>query len=223
MEPNDGTIVQVIGPSVDIRFPADRLPTLLNAIRVDVSDPAAGGVGRNIHLTLEVAQHIGNNTVRCIALDSTDGLVRGMKALDTGSPITVPVGKQTLGRIFNLLGQPLDERGPLPEPDKRAPIHHAPPSFEEQLPVRNIFETGIKVIDLLAPYPKGGKVGLFGGAGVGKTVILMELIRNIATEHGGVSVFAGVGERTREGNDLWLELNESGVVNKTALVFGQMN
>ena len=216
MAENDGQIVQIVGPSVDIRFPADRLPALLNAIRIDEPD-------RNIHLTLEVAQHIGNNTVRCIALDSTDGLVRGMKALDTGSPITVPVGKQTLGRIFNLLGQPLDERGPLPEPDKRAPIHHAPPSFEEQLPVRNIFETGIKVIDLLAPYPKGGKVGLFGGAGVGKTVILMELIRNIATEHGGVSVFAGVGERTREGNDLWLELNESGVVNKTALVFGQMN
>src|SRR3989338_1590106 len=146
-----------------------------------------------------------------------------MRALDTGTPITVPVGKQTLGRIFNLLGVPLDEKGDLPEPNRRAPIHRPPPSFEEQLPVRTIFETGIKVIDLLAPYPKGGKVGLFGGAGVGKTVILMELIRNIATEHGGVSVFAGVGERTREGNDLWLELNESGVVNKTALVFGQMN
>ncbi len=216
MSENYGEIVQVIGPSVDIRFPADRLPEMLNAITI--TDQA-----KHIHLTLEVAQHIGNNTVRCIALDATDGLVRGMKALDTGGPITVPVGKQTLGRIFNLLGEPLDERGELAEPKKRAPIHRAPPSFEDQLPVKHIFETGIKVIDLLAPYPKGGKVGLFGGAGVGKTVILMELIRNIATEHGGVSAFAGVGERTREGNDLWLELNESGVVNKTALVFGQMN
>ncbi len=216
MSDNYGTVVQVIGPSVDARFPADRLPAMLNAMRIDEPD-------RNIHLTLEVAQHIGNNTVRCIALDATDGLVRGMKVLDTGGPITVPVGKQTLGRIFNLLGEPLDEGGPVPNPKQRAPIHRAPPSFEEQLPVRTIFETGIKVIDLLAPYPKGGKVGLFGGAGVGKTVILMELIRNIATEHGGVSVFAGVGERTREGNDLWLELNASGVVNKTALVFGQMN
>ncbi|MBI2105083.1 MAG: F0F1 ATP synthase subunit beta [Candidatus Omnitrophica bacterium] len=215
-EPNYGEVVQVIGPSVDIRFPADRLPNLLNAIRLEDEE-------REIRLTLEVAQHIGNNTVRCVALDATDGLVRGMKALDTGGPITVPVGKQTLGRIFNLLGEPLDERGELAEPKRRAPIHRAPPSFEDQLPVRTIFETGIKVIDLLAPYPKGGKVGLFGGAGVGKTVILQELIRNIATEHGGVSVFAGVGERTREGNDLWLELNASGVVNKTALVFGQMN
>jgi F-type H+-transporting ATPase subunit beta len=216
MSDNYGEVVQVIGPSVDIRYPADRLPQILSAIVITDED-------RHIHLTLEVAQHVGNNTVRCIALDSTDGLVRGMKALDTGKPITVPVGKQTLGRIFNLLGNPLDERGDLPEPNKRAPIHRAPPSFEDQLPIRTIFETGIKVIDLLAPYPKGGKVGLFGGAGVGKTVILMELIRNIATEHGGVSVFAGVGERTREGNDLWLELNASGVVKKTALVFGQMN
>lgn len=216
MVDNYGEVVQVIGPSVDIRFPADRLPQILHAIVI--TDEA-----KKIHLTLEVAQHVGNNIVRCIALDATDGLVRGMKALDTGKPITVPVGKQTLGRIFNLLGEPLDERGPLAEPKKRAPIHRAPPSFEDQLPVRSIFETGIKVIDLLAPYPKGGKVGLFGGAGVGKTVVLMELIRNIATEHGGVSTFAGVGERTREGNDLWLELNESGVVNKTALVFGQMN
>ena len=216
MSDNYGKIVQVIGPSVDIRFPAEHLPEILHAITITDEQ-------REIHLTLEVAQHVGNNTVRCIALDSTGGLARGMKALDTGAPITVPVGKQTLGRIFNLLGQPLDERGALANPKQRAPIHRAPPSFEEQLPVRTIFETGIKVIDLLAPYPKGGKVGLFGGAGVGKTVVLMELIRNIATEHGGVSVFAGVGERTREGNDLWLELNESGVVNKTALVFGQMN
>ena len=216
MADNYGNIVQIIGPSVDIRFPADRLPNLLNAIIIEDRD-------KHIRLTLEVAQHVGNNTVRCVAMDITDGLVRGMKALDTGGPISVPVGKQTLGRIFNVLGEPLDEKGDVPEPKKRAPIHRAPPSFQDQLPVRDVFETGIKVIDLLAPYPKGGKVGLFGGAGVGKTVILMELIRNIATEHGGVSAFAGVGERTREGNDLWLELNESGVVNKTALVFGQMN
>ena len=216
MSDNYGVVTQVIGPSVDIRFDADKLPELLSAIVL--TDEA-----KKSRLTLEVAQHVGNNTVRCVALDSTDGLARGMRALDTGTPITVPVGKQTLGRIFNLLGEPLDEKGGVAEPDRRAPIHRPPPSFEEQLPVRTIFETGIKVIDLLAPYPQGGKVGLFGGAGVGKTVILMELIRNIATEHGGVSVFAGVGERTREGNDLWLELNESGVINKTALVFGQMN
>jgi len=216
MAEHSGSIVQIIGPSVDIRFPADKLPNILNAIRIEDET-------RGIHLTLEVAQHVGNNTVRCIALDATDGLVRGMKASDTGGPITVPVGKQTLGRIFNLLGEPLDERGPLAEPSLRRSIHREPPSFDDQLPVRDIFETGIKVIDLLAPYSKGGKVGLFGGAGVGKTVILQELIRNIATEHGGVSAFAGVGERTREGNDLWLELNHSGVINKTSLVFGQMN
>ena len=216
MSENYGEVVQVIGPSVDIRFPADRLPQILHAVLITDED-------KQMHLTLEVAQHAGNNIVRGIAVDSTDGLARGTKALDTGKPITVPVGKQTLGRIFNLLGEPLGERGDLAEPNRRSPIHRAPPSFEDQLPVRSVFETGIKVIDLLAPYPKGGKVGLFGGAGVGKTVVLMELIRNIATEHGGVSTFAGVGERTREGNDLWLELNESGVVNKTALVFGQMN
>ncbi len=216
MSANIGEIVQVIGPSVDIRFAADKLPQILNAITITDEE-------KKIHLTLEVAQHVGNNTVRCIALDTTEGLVRGMKALDTEAPITVPVGKQTLGRIFNLLGEPLDDRGAMAEPKKRSPIHRAPPTFEDQLPVKDVFETGIKVIDLLAPYPKGGKVGLFGGAGVGKTVILQELIRNIATEHGGVSAFAGVGERTREGNDLWLELNESGVINKTALVFGQMN
>ena len=172
---------------------------------------------------MEVAQHAGDNIVRCIALASTEGLVRGMKVKDTGGPISVPVGEQTLGRIFNLLGQPIDEKGPVKNPAKRLPIHRPPPSYEELLPVTSILETGIKVIDLLAPYPKGGKVGLFGGAGVGKTVIVQELIHNIATEHGGVSVFCGVGERTREGNDLWLELNESGVVKKTALVFGQMN
>ena len=192
------------------------MPRILNAVKIEDKE-------RNIDLTLEVAQHIGNDTVRCIALASTDGLVRGMKALDTGKTITVPVGEQTLGRIFNLLGTPIDNKGALADPDKRYSIHRDPPSFEEQLTVSSMLETGLKVIDLLAPYPKGGKIGLFGGAGVGKTVIVMELIRSIATEHGGVSVFGGVGERTREGNDLWLELNESGVVKKTALVFGQMN
>ena len=182
MAEHDGEVVQVIGPSVDIRFPPEHLPEILNAIRIDDEE-------KNIRLTLEVAQHIGNSTVRCIALDATDGLVRGMRALDTGGPITVPVGKQTLGRIFNLLGEPLDERGAVPEPKKRAPIHHAPPSFEDQLPVRNIFETGIKVIDLLAPYVLGGKIGLFGGAGVGKTVLIQEMIARVAKDHGGVSVF----------------------------------
>jgi len=211
-----GEVIQIIGPSVDIRFPEHQIPKILNAIKIEDKE-------KNIDLTLEVAQHIGNNTVRCISLASTDGLVRGMKAFDTGNTITVPVGAQTLGRIFNLLGTPIDNKGALANPDKRYSIHRDPPSFEEQLTVSSMLETGLKVIDLLAPYPKGGKIGLFGGAGVGKTVIVMELIRSIATEHGGVSVFGGVGERTREGNDLWLELNESGVVKKTALVFGQMN
>ena len=210
----EGQILQIIGPSVDIRFPENQGPQLLNAIKVKEKE---------INLTLEVAQDIGNNTVRCIALGSTDGLVRGMKATDTGSPITVPIGKQTLGRIFNLLGEPIDGKGELEHPEIRNPIHRASPNFEEQLPIENILETGLKVIDLLAPIPKGGKVGLFGGAGVGKTVIVMELIRTIATEHGGVSVFAGIGERTREGNELWLELNASGVIKNSALVFGQMN
>ena len=212
----EGIVVQIIGPSVDIQFPNEALPKITSAVAIE--DPA-----RKIDLTLEVAQHVGNNTVRCIALASTDGLVRGMKAKDLGRPISVPVGPQCLGRIFNLIGEPIDEKGPVPEPNRRAPIHRDPPSFTEQSAVSTLLETGIKVIDLLAPYVKGGKVGMFGGAGVGKTVILQELIRNIATEHGGVSVFCGVGERTREGNDLWLELNESGVVKKTALVFGQMN
>ncbi len=212
----EGIVTQVIGPSVDIQFPNEALPKITHALTID---HAAQG----IRLTLEVAQHVGNNVVRCIALASTEGLVRGMKAKDTGAPISVPVGPQSLGRIFNLLGEPIDGKGPIAEPEKRSPIHRPPPSFTEQTPVATILETGIKVVDLLAPYVKGGKVGMFGGAGVGKTVILQELIRNIATEHGGVSVFAGVGERTREGNDLWLELNASGVVKKTALVFGQMN
>jgi F-type H+-transporting ATPase subunit beta len=211
-----GEIIQVIGPSVDVRFPERELPQLLNAVKIEYPD-------ENIDLVLEVAQQIGNNTVRCIALGATDGLVRGMKVRDLASPITVPVGDQTLGRIFNVLGEPIDNAGPVREPDKRNPIHRDSPSFEEQLSISKMLETGLKVIDLLVPYPKGGKIGLFGGAGVGKTVIVMELIRTIATEHGGVSVFGGIGERTREGNELWLELNESGVIKKTALVFGQMN
>jgi F-type H+-transporting ATPase subunit beta len=212
----EGRIIQVIGPSVDVRFSENEVPQLLNAIKVE--DPA-----RSINLTLEVAQNIGNNTVRCVALGSTEGLTRGMKAYDTKSAITVPIGQQTLGRIFNLLGEPMDGKGPLPHPEMRNAIHRTSPNFEEQLPVSVFLETGLKVIDLLTPIPKGSKVGLFGGAGVGKTVIVMELIRTIATEHGGVSVFAGVGERTREGNELWLELNESRVINNSVLVFGQMN
>ena len=216
MAENIGRVVQVIGPTVDLEFAADQLPDILNAVRIEDAE-------KDIALIVEVAQHIGNNVVRCIAMDSTDGLVRGMKGLDTGGPISVPVGEQSLGRLFNLLGDPIDGKGPLPEPDKRAPIHHAPPSLQDQGEANEIFETGIKVVDLLAPYVKGGKIGLFGGAGVGKTVIVMELIHAIATQHGGYSVFCGVGERTREGNDLYLEMNESGVIKNTALVFGQMN
>jgi len=213
---NYGTIVQVIGPTVDIRFPRENLPPILNAIKIEDKE-------RGINLVVEVAQHLGNDIVRCVAMSTTDGLVRGMKALDLGGPISVPIGEQTLGRIFNLLGEPIDGKGSIPHPENRWPIHRPSPSFEEQVPVASILETGIKVIDLLAPYAKGGKIGLFGGAGVGKTVIIMELIRNIATEHGGYSVFGGVGERTREGNDLYLEMTESGVIKKTSLVFGQMN
>jgi F-type H+-transporting ATPase subunit beta len=215
-EPNIGNIVQVIGPTVDVEFASDRLPPILNAIRIKDEE-------RRIDITAEVSLHVGDNVVRCIAMSSTDGIVRGMPAEDLGGPISVPVGSQSLGRIYNLLGEPIDGKGPLPHPEKRYPIHRTPPSFEDQATETAQLETGIKVVDLLAPYPKGGKIGLFGGAGVGKTVIIQELIRNIATEHGGYSVFAGVGERTREGNDLYLEMNESGVINKTALVFGQMN
>jgi len=215
MAENVGKVVQVIGPTVDVVFDADKLPRILNAIRID--DPARG-----IRLTVEAALHIGDNIVRCIAMASTDGLVRGMPAIDTGEPISVPVGEEGLGRIFNLLGEPIDGKGPV-NAQKRYPIHRPAPSFEDQETSIQIFETGIKVVDLLAPYQKGGKVGLFGGAGVGKTVILQELIRNIATEHGGFSVFAGVGERTREGNDLYREMTESGVISKTVMVFGQMN
>lgn len=211
-----GEIIQVIGPVVDIVFPEGQAPQILNALKIEDKE-------KNINLTLEVEQLTGNYTARCVALGPTDGLARGMKVMDTGLPITVPVGEQTLGRIFNLLGEAIDEKGPVENAEKRSPIHRDPPSFQEQVPVSSMLETGLKVIDLLAPYPKGGKIGLFGGAGVGKTVIVMELIRSIASQHGGVSVFGGVGERTREGNELWLELNKSGVAKKTALVFGQMS
>jgi len=210
-----GKVAQVMGPVVDARFPAGELPAILNAVSID--DPERG-----IHLVCEVAQHLGDDMVRCIALDSTDGLIRGMPVVDTGGSISVPVGPETLGRVFNLLGEPIDERGPV-NAQKHMPIHRPAPSFEEQSTTTEILETGLKVIDLLTPFNKGGKIGLFGGAGLGKTVLIQELIRNIATEHGGVSVFAGVGERTREGNDLWLEMNHSGVINKTCMVFGQMN
>ena len=212
-EQNIGTVVQITGPVLDIKFAADALPKLLNAITID----------NNGHvITVEVAQHIGQDTVRCIAMESTDGLMRGMKATDTGGPITVPVGDKNLGRIFNLLGQPVDNK-PAVQGEERWPIHRPAPSYEEQESTTEILETGIKVVDLIAPFAKGGKIGLFGGAGVGKTVIIMELINNIAKQHGGISVFTGVGERTREGNDLYNEMQESGVINKTALVYGQMN
>jgi F-type H+-transporting ATPase subunit beta len=214
-EENYGKVVQVIGPTVDCEFDSDRLPNIYNAIKIVDGD-------KGIDLTAEVAMHIGDNVVRCIGLSSTDGIVRGMPALDTGAPISVPVGDETLGRVFNLLGEPIDERGDV-KTEKRYPIHRQAPELIDQETKPEIFETGIKVVDLLEPYSKGGKVGLFGGAGVGKTVIIMELIRNIATEHGGYSVFCGVGERTREGNDLWLEMNQSGVISKTCMVFGQMN
>ena len=210
-----GEVVQIIGPVVDVRFSPGELAPIRNALRIEDKK-------RNINLIAEVAQHIGNDTARCVALAPTDGMVRGVKVTDTGEPISVPVGKEVLGRIFNLLGEPLDGLGDVNE-KKRLPIHRTPPSFEEREAVTTIFETGLKVVDLLAPFAKGGKVGLFGGAGVGKTVLIMELIKSIASEHGGFSVFAGVGERTREGNDLWLEMKESGVLDKTVLMFGQMN
>jgi F-type H+-transporting ATPase subunit beta len=211
-----GKVIQVIGPTVDIQFPSDQLPPILNAIKVEEAS-------LGIDLVVEVAQHIGEDVVRCVAMGSTDGLIRGMGVKDLGGPISVPVGEQSLGRMFSVLGEPIDGKGPVSNPKQRWPIHRPSPSFEEQVPVASILETGIKVVDLLAPYAKGGKVGLFGGAGVGKTVIIMELIRNIATEHGGYSVFSGVGERTREGNELYLEMSGSGVLDKTVLVFGQMN
>ncbi len=210
---NIGTVIQVTGPVLDIRFADGQLPDLLNAIEID---------NQGKKLVVEVAQLIGDNVARCIAMSSTDGLVRGAQAVDTGSPITVPVGEGCLGRVFNLLGEPVDDK-PAPEVTERWPIHRDPPAFDEQQSETEILETGIKVVDLICPYAKGGKIGLFGGAGVGKTVLIMELINNVAKEHGGLSVFTGVGERTREGNDLYGEMTESGVINKTALVYGQMN
>ena len=213
-----GKVVQVIGPVVDIEFPAGELPEILNAIKV-----TGKAADQEINLTVEVMQHLGDSVTRCIAMSSTDGLMRGMEADDTGAPISVPVGEATLGRVFNVLGETVDHN-PEPVGNKEVwPIHRAAPKFDEQETSTQILETGIKVVDLIAPYSRGGKVGLFGGAGVGKTVLIMELIHNIATEHGGYSVFAGVGERTREGNDLWSEMTESGVIDKTALVYGQMN
>src|SRR5919201_196550 len=214
-----GKVEQVTGVVVDVAFPDEDLPEIYHALKIEVPE----GDGRQaIDLVLEVQQHLGDDRVKAVAMDSTDGLRRGDKVVDTGSPITVPVGRATLGRIFNLLGEPIDEQGDV-DADDRWPIHRPAPSVEDLTPTREILETGIKVIDLLAPYAKGGKVGLFGGAGVGKTVLIQELIRNIAEEHEGLSAFCGVGERTREGNDLWLEMKESGVLEKTMLVFGQMN
>ena len=212
-EKNIGRVIQVVGPVLDIQFAEGQLPELLNAIEID---------NHSQKLVVEVAQHTGDNVARCIAMSSTDGLVRGTPAVDTGAPIRVPVGDQCLGRVFNLLGEPVDNK-PAPTPEAYWPIHRPAPSFEEQESTTEILETGIKVVDLICPYAKGGKIGLFGGAGVGKTVLIQELIYNIATEHNGYSVFTGVGERTREGNDLYGEMTESGVINKTALVYGQMN
>ncbi|MBO5551328.1 MAG: F0F1 ATP synthase subunit beta [Lachnospiraceae bacterium] len=212
-EKHVGKIIQVTGPVLDIRFAEGELPDLHNAIQIKLQDHI---------LTAEVAQQVGDDVVRCIAMSSTDGLVRGTEAVDTGGPITVPVGEECLGRVFNLLGEPVDNK-PAPEAKERWEIHRPAPSFEEQVPATEIFETGIKVVDLICPYAKGGKIGLFGGAGVGKTVLIMELINNVATAHGGISVFTGVGERTREGNDLYGEMTESGVLDKTVLVYGQMN
>ena len=215
---NVGKITQVIGAVIDIEFPPGHLPAIYNAIKI--TNPSISDQQWN--LVLEVAQHIGENTVKCIAMDSTEGLVRGAEAWDTGEGISVPVGKEVLGRILNVIGEPVDEQGPV-KTTKKYPIHRPAPTFEHQSTTTEVFETGIKVIDLLTPYLKGGKIGLFGGAGVGKTVLIMELINNVAMQHGGFSVFGGVGERTREGNDLWLEMKESGVINKTALIYGQMN
>ncbi len=213
MSKNVGKVIQVIGPVVDVKFEEGSLPAIHNAIKIDLKEKP---------LVLEAMQHLGNDTVRTVAMAATEGLVRGMEAVDTGEPIKVPVGREVLGRVFNVLGEPVDNFGEV-KAKEYSPIHRPAPEFTEQKPATEIFETGIKVIDLLAPYAKGGKIGLFGGAGVGKTVLIQELIRNIATEHGGFSVFGGVGERSREGNDLWHEMRESGVIEKTALVFGQMN
>ena len=215
---SQGRIKQVIGPIVDVEFESGQLPSIYHAVRVSNATIDS----KEWNLVLEVAQHLGENTVRCVSMDSTDGLVRGQPALNTGKQIQMPVGRETLGRILNVIGEPVDEAGPV-NATKHYPIHRAAPAFRDQSVTVQPFFTGIKVVDLLAPYARGGKIGLFGGAGVGKTVLIMELINNIATQHGGFSVFAGVGERTREGNDLWMEMKESGVLAKTALVYGQMN
>jgi F-type H+-transporting ATPase subunit beta len=224
-EKNYGTVVQVIGPVVDIEFPPDQLPDLNDAIIIsseDQDEEIKKTMPEDLNVILEAAQHMGNNSVRCVSMSSTDGIRRGARALDTKSPIKMPVGRETLGRLFNVLGETIDGKGPV-ETEEYYPIHRPAPSIVEQRPAREVLETGIKVVDLFAPFARGGKIGLFGGAGVGKTVIIQELIRNIAYEHGGFSVFAGVGERTREGNDLYLEMGESGVLEKCAMVFGQMN
>jgi F-type H+-transporting ATPase subunit beta len=218
---NNGRITQVMGPVVDVKFPSGQLPEINNALKVEQVGSTRNAV--DVTVTLEVAVHLGDDTIRAVAMGSTDGLVRGVEVVDTGSPITVPVGDITLGRVFNVLGEKIDLDEDLPEDIQKDPIHRQAPKFDELSTQTEILETGIKVVDLLAPYIKGGKIGLFGGAGVGKTVLIQELINNIAQEHGGISVFAGVGERTREGNDLYYEMKESGVINKTAMVFGQMN
>ncbi|KYD29844.1 F0F1 ATP synthase subunit beta [Geobacillus sp. NFOSA3] len=216
-----GRVIQVMGPVVDVKFENGHLPAIYNALKIQHKARNENEV--DIDLTLEVALHLGDDTVRTIAMASTDGLIRGMEVIDTGAPISVPVGEVTLGRVFNVLGEPIDMQGEIPDDVRRDPIHRPAPKFEELATEVEILETGIKVVDLLAPYIKGGKIGLFGGAGVGKTVLIQELIHNIAQEHGGISVFAGVGERTREGNDLYHEMKDSGVISKTAMVFGQMN
>jgi F-type H+-transporting ATPase subunit beta len=218
---NKGRITQVMGPVVDVKFESGQLPEIYNALKVDQIGSTKNAV--DVSVTLEVALHLGDDSVRTVAMSSTDGLVRGTEVVDTGAPISVPVGEVTLGRVFNVLGEKIDLDPPLPEDITTSPIHREAPKFDELSNTTDILETGIKVVDLLAPYIKGGKIGLFGGAGVGKTVLIQELINNIAQEHGGISVFAGVGERTREGNDLYYEMKESGVINKTAMVFGQMN
>ncbi|PWB81862.1 MAG: F0F1 ATP synthase subunit beta, partial [Candidatus Methylomirabilota bacterium] len=218
---NTGKVVQVIGPVVDVEFDPGKLPAIHNALEVKAQQ-AKDIFSYSERLVIEVAQHLGESRVRAIALSSTDGLIRGMDVVDTGAPITIPVGHAALGRIMNVIGEPVDKKGPI-DAKQSYPIHRPAPAFEDQATKVEILETGIKVIDLLEPYTKGGKTGLFGGAGVGKTVVIMELIRNIAMEHGGISVFSGVGERTREGNDLWLEMKESKVLEKACLVYGQMN
>jgi len=212
-----GHIIQIVGPVVDVSFSPDSMPGILNAL--EVADTKSGG---NKKVILEVLQHIGDSKVRCVAMEATEGLSRGMEVNDTGCPIKVPVGDEVLGRMFSVTGKVIDDKGPFSAKEYSS-IHRSAPKFSEQQPATEVFETGIKVIDLIAPYTKGGKIGLFGGAGVGKTVLIMELIRNIATEHSGYSVFSGVGERSREGADLWKDMNDSGVISKTALVFGQMN